>query len=156
EKYCFLLKTRYQHRFEYTCEIDDSIKKAQLPKLTLQQLIENSIKHGFSNSSEIMRIKIDGWIEGDDVTICMQDNGQGFDQQTIEALNTKFFDLRQKLQSGGQIPNLEIGGMGLVNTYARLYLLYKDDLIFEVSNDGGAKISIGFRMNGEETKRDRQ
>lgn len=156
EKYCFLLKTRYQHRFEYTCKIDDSIKKAQLPKLTLQQLIENSIKHGFSNSSEIMRIKIDGWIEGDDVTICMQDNGQGFDQQTIEALNTKFFDLRQKLQSGGQIPNLEIGGMGLVNTYARLYLLYKDDLIFEVSNDGGAKISIGFRMNGEETKRDRQ
>jgi hypothetical protein len=37
--------------------------------------------------------------------------------------------------------------MGLFNTYARLYLLYKGDLIFELSNDDGAKILIGVKSD---------
>jgi two-component system sensor histidine kinase YesM len=147
EKYCFLLKTRYQHRFEYTSDIDDSIKDTLLPKLTLQQLIENSVSHGFSNTPEVMKVKICGWIENDMVYVCMHDNGQGFSEGKIQELEARFCEFCETYQSGGKIPDLEIGGMGLFNTYARLYLLYKGDLIFELSNDDGAKILIGVKSD---------
>lgn len=145
DKYCFLLKTRYKHRFEYSCDIDDSIREARLPKLTLQQLIENSITHGFTNTTEIMKLRICGWVEDDMVFICMHDNGQGFDDDKLTILNDKFKHFRELFDSGGEIPDLEIGGMGLVNTYARLYLYYRKNLVFELSNDDGAKILIGFK-----------
>lgn len=150
DKYCFLLKTRYRHRFEYSCEIDDCIREARLPKLTLQQLIENSIAHGFTNSAEIMKIRICGWTDEDMIYICMHDNGQGFDSDKLSILNDKFSQFRDLFKSGGEIPDLEIGGMGLVNTYARLYLFYREELVFELSNDDGAKILIGFKSSAFE------
>ena len=39
---------------------------------------------------------------------------------------------------------LEIGGMGLNNSYARMLLLYNDDVIFELKNsEDGADVIIG-------------
>ena len=46
---------------------------------------------------------------------------------------------------------LEIGGMGLVNTYARLYLLYTDKLIFRIESNeaGGTDVIIGVEEEEE-------
>ena len=39
---------------------------------------------------------------------------------------------------------VEIGGMGIINTYARLFLLYGDTLSFELKNTTpGAMVRIG-------------
>lgn len=40
---------------------------------------------------------------------------------------------------------MKIGGMGILNTFARLYLLKGENLIFDIHNrtEGGAEIIIG-------------
>ena len=43
---------------------------------------------------------------------------------------------------------LEIGGMGLVNAYARLLLIYSDSLVFELKNtEDGAEVLLGAKMS---------
>lgn len=45
---------------------------------------------------------------------------------------------------------LEIGGMGLINTYARLLLIYSDSLIFELKNtEYGAMVVLGAETQRE-------
>ena len=146
EQYGFLLKARYKHRFEYEYTIDDAIVDCQIPKLTLQQLIENSIYHGFNNSTEIMKIKVKGWLEDSIVYLRVHDNGQGFAQEEIQKLEDKFEQVRLRYQKSTEILEMEIGGMGLVNTYARLYLIYGENLSFYIKNEGGAEITIGIRI----------
>ena len=43
---------------------------------------------------------------------------------------------------------MEIGGMGVVNTYARCLLLYFEDCVFEMENvpdSGGFAVTVGQR-----------
>ena len=46
---------------------------------------------------------------------------------------------------------MEIGGMGLLNLYARLYLLYADKLVFELENtkERGTAVTIGVKTERE-------
>ena len=42
QKYFSLLKYRYEHKLSYQIEIDDRISQQMLPKMILQQFVENS------------------------------------------------------------------------------------------------------------------
>ena len=61
DRYIFLLKSRYEHRLEVEVDCEESVKQEQLPKIVLQQLVENSIQHGYNNSKNIMKIYVHGW-----------------------------------------------------------------------------------------------
>ena len=59
----------------------------KVPKLLLQPVVENSITHGFDGLDEqIGEITVTGFIEGDRLIFEVTDNGQGMDEQTIEAV----------------------------------------------------------------------
>ena len=46
ENYLSIQKLRYVEYLDYLIEIDEDIYSYQIPKLTLQPLVENSIYHG--------------------------------------------------------------------------------------------------------------
>lgn len=146
--YFSLLKYRYEYKLEYTIDMEEEIKRQILPKLVLQQLVENSIAHGFENSSKIMKICVAGWQEDGHWYVRVQDNGEGFDVQVMEDLEKSLEKIRKDLTTNRQHVEMKIGGMGLINTYARLYLLNADDLIFKIqNNEDGAQIVIGASLS---------
>ena len=61
ERYFSLLKYRYEHKLEYRIELDASIEEQRVPKLVIQQLAENSVNHGYANSSKVMEISVRGY-----------------------------------------------------------------------------------------------
>jgi two-component system sensor histidine kinase YesM len=73
--------------------------------------------------------------------ITVEDNGTGFDNDKLNAINEKI----EEINRNGLIPSLELEGMGLLNIYIRLKLAYKNKMIFQLGNsiDGGAVITIG-------------
>lgn len=145
ELYFSLLKYRYKHKLEYTIELDKSIENQVLPKLVVQQLVENSVNHGFKNISGIMRITVNGYRDGNHWYIRVSDNGEGFSPDIKKNLEEKMKQLKEDLSTNYQNVEMRIGGMGLLNTFARLYLLNGGDLIFWIQNkvEGGAEIVIG-------------
>lgn len=151
ELYFSLLKYRYEHKLEYKIDIVKAIDSEILPKLVLQQLVENSIAHGFKNSSKIMKICVLGWVQEDNWYIKISDNGEGFEQTILAQLEYQMESIRRGLSTNREHMEMKIGGMGIINTYARLYLLNADKLTFKIGNteEGGAEIIVGAPIKNE-------
>ncbi|MDR1174011.1 MAG: histidine kinase [Treponema sp.] len=149
KNYLYLLKTRYRDKLIYSLEIEDEVLRQMIPKIVLQQLVENSISHGFTGNSGIMRIDVKGYTEGRYWYVEISDNGCGFREEEKAKLESGMEKMVGALNEGKL--NLDIGGMGFLNIYARFLILFGNDVIFRISDTAdGAKVTIGSLMRKEE------
>ena len=151
DKYIYLLKSRYEHKLEFKCECESDILKEKLPKIVLQQLVENSIQHGFTNGMSVMKIQVRGFRHGTGWYFEVQDNGQGISEEVVVNLEQKIRRIREKILMKYSNIEMEIGGMGLVNTYARMFLLFGDRTVLKLRNlEEGVMFIIGVSEKEEE------
>lgn len=149
--YLYLIKTRYMHRLVYTIDVAEQAHRIQIPKLTLQPLVENCIQYGFiNNPTLIIHIHVniyENWWE-----ILIKDNGPGFHEDKLEQLRQQINENTDKVRTQQALDPLTIGGMGLISTFTRLKLLYKDDLSFMIGNgkESGAFIAISGLLDHKE------
>lgn len=144
QHYTFLMKERYGDRLKVDINIDDEILDYTIPKMTLQQLVENSVKHGFANVTGPMNIRITGCRCSDRWTITVEDNGDGFSDDKLREIKESLGEIRKHLLEEKSNVEMEIGGMGIANTYARCLLFFGEDLIFEIGNGSdGANVEFG-------------
>lgn len=147
DKYFALLKYRYEQKLNYTVRIKKEVRLQKVPRIFLQQLVENSVLHGFKNTIGGMNIMVEGWADKELWFIRVRDNGDGFSKEILEALYQKLQKAKQDLGEERSYIELEIGGMGLINLYARLYLLEGEHTIFKPGNwENGAEILVGGKM----------
>ena len=144
-QYAFLQKTRYQDRFEYASDVDADILSLQIPRLTIQQLVENCMHHGYQDAAARMVICVSAKREAEGAVIAVRDQGSGFAEDRLASILERFRQTRSDLRSGRRTPDMEIGGMGLVNVYARLYLIFGERFDMTIVNDGGATVTILIR-----------
>ena len=154
DSYFYLLKARYEDGFLGEIEVDEAVKDCAIPKTALQQIVENSIKHGFEDRRENMRVTVTGRMLPDRWEITVRDNGCGFPQERLDEIQERFAEIRRTVRDSETMIELEIGGMGLVNTFARCLLYYDGDLIFEVRNGyPGAEVVVGSFLRREEREK---
>ena len=105
--------------------MDEEAKKALVPSLILQPLVENSIKYAVADREAGGRITISGNRQGDQLVLVVADDGPGI-----------------PLGPEGDIP--EFTGVGLINTRERLEQLYGNDhsVEFALVVPHGLKIEI--------------
>jgi len=82
KQYLILQQIRYDFQFNVRIDADEEVLKMPVPRFILQPLVENSLYHGLND---------DGFIEIDvklekDIQICIQDNGAGMSDETIQRL----------------------------------------------------------------------
>ena len=144
EQYVFLLKTRYGSKLQIEIIKDEKMLNKIIPKMAIQQLIENSMSHGFHDSETDMKILVEGTEDQNGWRIRVTDNGIGFGKDKLEYIRHRLEETKDSLQKRNKVLEMGIGGMGLINTYARCLLLYNDRLIFEINDlDQGAEVIIG-------------
>lgn len=149
ENYLYLLKSRYQHRLFYTVEVEETIRDCRLPKMVLQQLVENSISHGFNQTTAPMGIQVDGYKENGWWFVRVRDNGQGFSQEALQNFEKNKETVRRDLLDRHQHIEMKLGGLGLMNIYSRMILLYDDDFVLRCGNTGsGAEVILGAKIKG--------
>lgn len=141
--YLELMKARYERRLTYTIKIPQELMDAELPRLTIQPLVENCFAHGYKDCVKDMSIRIDGWARGKGFVLRIADNGAGFPPETLAEIK-KFlqqldnqWELQQETQSGRS-------SIGLANTFTRLYLFCKGGIRFTLYNEQGAVVELSF------------
>lgn len=156
ELYLGLLKHRYDYKLSYEIRIDEALYNKPLPKIVLQQIVENAVNHGYGSSSDIIRVAVAGALTEGGWFLKVHDDGNGITKEKLDEINNNISSIRNKLTNDRSSVELEIGGMGLVNTYARLYLLYNDDLIFEIrpGKEKGTDVIIGCREKRRQSAED--
>lgn len=111
--YLSIEKARFRERLHIHIQMPEYLKKAAVPSLLLQPLVENSIKHGANVIEGNFTINVICSSHEGIITIRVEDSGNGFDISDAEAIFSK--------------------GTGLSNVKDRLTLLFpkKSALRFE-------------------------
>lgn len=87
--YLLLQKMRYNNCLRYEFQIPDQLLECQVPKLLLQPVIENSIKHGYQQG-RILEIVVKVQRIGDDLRFEVRDNGKGIEADRLAAIRESF------------------------------------------------------------------
>ncbi|MCF0230445.1 MAG: histidine kinase [Parasporobacterium sp.] len=147
--YLHIQMERYKNRMEFYVDMDEDLKKCQIPPLILQTFLENNMKYGFNDKGSLF-ITVIAQKEGDFVKISIGDTGSGFPDEVLE-------DTYEYLESGKKSKHL---GVGVTNTIERLNMLYKGEaeLNFENGENGGTLITlkIPFVVNETDTREERK
>jgi two-component system, LytTR family, sensor kinase len=122
QKYLDIEQTRFQDRLTVSVKIDPEALDGEVPRMILQPLVENAIKHGIAGRNGGDTVQITAGREGDRLWMQVRDNGGGLQVRTLKALRT---------------------GVGLSNTRARLDCLYGRHYRLEFSDrNGGLSVLI--------------
>lgn len=144
--YLDLMKLHYDESLFYELHIPEEMADLPLPKLALQPFVENSINHGFDTKLPPWIIRIDGHFESlSDWCIRIADNGSGFDPAKLAKLRDNLSNYRMNVIEGKLLTNLQVSGMGVLNTYARLLMQFGETFYLEISNlePQGSQIVFG-------------
>ena len=125
-RYLDIEKVRFGDRLTVKKDIAKKCMEAQIPSLILQPIVENAIKHGVSESTENVEIRV------------MADCFQGYLKVQIE----NDFDADQGKKITGN-------GIGLQNIQQRLKLVFgRDDLLSVGKENGKFRVTLTFPQNG--------
>lgn len=121
--YLDIEQTRFHDRLSINYDIDQKTQDIRVPHLILQPLVENAIKHGFSNRSDEGRIEVVTRHLGEKVELLIRDDGCGSDLSEEELLQL---------------------GIGLSNVKKRLELLYGEaaELRIKAESERGFAVYI--------------
>jgi LytS/YehU family sensor histidine kinase len=119
--YLEIEQARFGPRLRFTIEASAELADRQVPSLSVQTLVENSVKHAVGSNRDGAEIRIRAAAEGDSLRIEVADTGPGF--------------------SLGQLP----AGHGLDNLRSRLAALFGDAEALRVAARDGWTV-VGFRL----------
>ncbi|MFC4600983.1 sensor histidine kinase [Cohnella hongkongensis] len=144
--YLEINKMRFGERLTYRVSVPEELLSQTVPKLAVQPLVENSIKFGTSQAPP-WRIDIIGSMTDTCWQVEVRDYGGGFEPDKLARLQARLSSLEKE----SSLPTLELNGMGLLNIYLRLNLIYGEHKIFEIRNHptGGASVRIGGLLHKE-------
>jgi two-component system, LytTR family, sensor histidine kinase AlgZ len=98
EKYLDIEKVRFDKRLVYKINCESKFLETKLPPLSLQTLVENSIKHIVSLTSEQTQISVSVKANGESIEIEVCDNGKGFSENDLKE-NHGLDNLRKRLET---------------------------------------------------------
>jgi two-component system, LytTR family, sensor kinase len=101
-EYIDLMQIRFQGKLNVGLAVDDAARRALVPSLILQPIVENAIKHGVGRLTGAGDITIEARCEGAELRIRVHDTGPGLTEHTAD----------------------DGAGVGLANTTARLRQMY--------------------------------
>ncbi|WP_171056119.1 cache domain-containing sensor histidine kinase [Paenibacillus sinopodophylli] len=123
EGYMYIQKVRYADKIEFVVDVPEEVMASQIPKFTLQPIVENAIHHAVDQMIDVCRIAIKAEIdeENQELTFIISDTGPGMDMTFLEALRQ--FNVEAKGT-----------GIGLKNIYDRLQIIYGERYHFEIES----------------------
>ena len=132
--YADILKIRFGETFKFDVRLDERCSKYNIPKLTIQPLVENSFQHGIRQREQYGYIQVCVEKLEDKIHICVKDNGKGIPKEVVDEISScKTYSQKRSL--------------GLRGTIQRLSLLYDDAFSYEIHNRDMSEIHIYLESN---------
>ncbi|MCP1103370.1 two-component system sensor histidine kinase YesM [Aequitasia blattaphilus] len=152
--YYQIQKFRFGERINLNISFDENeekdIKECHMPKLILQPIVENAIKHGIEPMMEDGIIGIRFQHISNRLIIVISDNGVGMEQKELDALNDKL----GKIQLNDADALNQLQGVAMFNVSNRIKLLYGEEYgIHFYSEPGvGTDVEVSLPFNKKEDK----
>lgn len=146
KNYFKIQQIRFDNRFELKLKIDDDVGQIQIPKLLVQPVIENALKHGLEPKSGEGCIVITAFRTEYRLEITVEDDGIGMSVEELTMLNAK-------LAGAESFIDIQNNNIGLYNINERIKMVYGQEYGISVisARQIGTKVtlSLGIFMSGE-------
>lgn len=131
--YVKLMNMRHKQKVHLHTNIAVEVLLAPVPRFFLQPIIENAMIHGLSQQEGV--IELHAQLDGDFIRLRICDNGQGMDEETLEALRGRMAGLPEAEAPGKG--KMGFSGIGLPNVYERLRMTFGEDFRMDVESAPG-------------------
>ena len=139
KNYMALINLRFDYEIYLSLNLPELVLKQEIPKMSLQPIVENAIYHGIEQMAEDTNIYIKGILDGDDCVIEITDAGKGMSEEEVERLRLK---IAGKIDSGGGSGN----GIGLKNVQDRIHIAFGEKYGIEIASKLGCYTKIMVRI----------
>lgn len=127
--YVTIQQFRYEDRMQFTKMVDESLLSAVVPKMVIQPLVENAVRHGVEASMDDQnQITLSMEKSGDLLLIRVSNTGSQFEEDLLEKLRTN------AIQPGGF-------GIGLLNIDKRIQLMFGAEYGLTLYNEGNLAVA---------------
>lgn len=135
KKYVELQRSRTGGSFVFCLENDVTNEEIMIPKLLIQPVVENSIKHGISDMDGEGEIDVFLNDDGHELTITVEDNGHGISEEVLEKIN-----------NGDDVSKNGMVSIGVRNIKDRIRLCYGNEYGMMVSSIEGVGTRVVIRI----------
>lgn len=135
KNYFLIQKYRFGDRYNLNIHLSDDTKdlfNISLPKLTLQPIIENAIRHGIEKKEDGGTIHIKFQMNESTLCIYIYDDGVGMDKKTLKKVNDSLADNHVNFE---ELYKSKHESIGLANVNKRIKLLYGNDYGLKVFSE---------------------
>jgi len=124
QAYLGLMAIRMGARLAYTLDLPDDLRRARLPPMLLQPLVENAIQHGLEPKIEGGHIRVQASVDGSQLTLTVVDDGLGLDHPgQTKGTQLGVTNIRERLQvMHGDSASLSLAANDAGGVSARLIL----------------------------------
>lgn len=137
--YMSLINLRYDFPIHLAVNIPQELMDVDIPKMSLQPVVENAILHGIEPLGEESTIYIKGWQEGDDCVIEVSDSGRGM---TEEELNK----LKDKINGNIEVSGGKGHGIGVKNVHDRIVMAFGQDYGLDIYTKLNCYTKVAIRI----------
>ncbi|MBU9725403.1 sensor histidine kinase [Diplocloster modestus] len=115
---------RYTNSFDFQLHYSEEIMDCYIPKLFIQPLAENSLKHGLVNRTDGGILLVEYLADENNLKVIVEDNGCGITDDRIQ-------EIMHKNQ------NRNAGHIGIYNIRERIHLYFGEDYDLEIISQPG-------------------
>lgn len=131
--YLEIQQVRYKDILDYVIEMEPELASYQVPKLTLQPLVENALYHGIKLKRGKGTIHVKSYSKEDVIYMEVTDTGAGMDEERLQEVR-------------GAIRKEERVGFGLSTVHERLQLLFGSEYGLTIESELGKGTKVVARI----------
>lgn len=139
ENYLVIQKARFGDRLQVIYDLEEAALDIEIPKLSIQALVDNSIRHALERISEPITIVIKIYLEIEKVIIVVKDNGPGIEKERLEEILATFNEEWEENEH-----------IGIKNLYLRLKLIFGEKADMTIKSDEKGTVVIVYIPTGRD------
>ncbi len=133
ERYVSFQVARFgEDRLKLEVDVDEEMMGMRVPSFMLQPLVENSVVHAMRAEGQLT-VQVFGRIDGENISICVADDGVGMDEETLDNMMNKESDTGL--------------GIAVKNVKDRISGYFGPDSRMDVQSEPGIGTTVIFTLN---------
>ncbi|KRF41878.1 sensor histidine kinase [Paenibacillus sp. Soil787] len=147
KNYIFIHQIRFGERLQVEYDIHTECLACLVPRMILQPIVENAIKHGIEPLRQTGVLVIKGYRDGENLYLSVHDNGTGISLEKLE-------DINHTIECRSATDGLDgdsVSGIGLANVHNRIRMIFGEPYGIRMTSEleGGTTVSLTIPVRGE-------
>ncbi|MDQ0877746.1 two-component system sensor histidine kinase YesM [Paenibacillus sp. V4I3] len=147
KNYIFIHQIRFGERLHVEYDIPTECLACLVPKMILQPIVENAIKHGIEPLRQTGVLVIKGYRDRENLYLSVNDNGTGISLEQLEEINNTM----ECLSPTDGLDGDSVSGIGLANVHKRIRMIFGEPYGIRMTSEleGGTTVSLTIPVRGE-------